>query len=88
MHAAASPGLWLQYALVALAVLLSAVYVARHRFPAAVRSLRSVLALSLLRGRKPAWVQHLGRSIAPPPAITADGACGGCNGCGPGPGKS
>ena len=75
-------GLLVQYTVIALAVVLSAVYVARRQFPAAVRRLRVLVALPMVRDGKPRWLQRLGRTIAPP-AQGAAGSCGGCNGCGP-----
>lgn len=75
-------GLLAQYAVIALAVLGSAIFVARRQFPGAVRRLRIALALPMLRERRPAWMRRLGRATAPPPT-PADPSCGGCNGCGP-----
>ena len=75
-------GLLLQYTVIALAVLLSAAYVARRQFPAAVRKLRVLVAVPMVREGKPRWMQRLGRAVAPPMQGTA-GSCGGCNGCGP-----
>ncbi|MGH8086563.1 MAG: DUF6587 family protein [Lysobacter sp.] len=75
-------GLLVQYTVIALAVVLSAAYVARRQFPAAVRRLRVALALPMVRDGQPRWVQRLGHTIAPPPQGAA-GSCGGCNGCGP-----
>lgn len=75
-------GLAVQYVLVALAVSVSAGYVAHRQFPGGVRRLRIALALPLVRAQRPAWLQRIGRRIAPAPRA-ADDACGGCNGCGP-----
>lgn len=77
-------GAWLlaQYLVIALAVLLSAGYVARRQFPGPVRRLRIACALPLVRDGRPAWMLSVGRWIAPT-ARASDGACGvGCNGCG------
>lgn len=78
-------GLWVQYVLVGLAVLASAVFVLRRQFPGAVRRLRTAVALPLLQPASPFWLRRLGRRIAPPPPARGD-ACGGCGpggGCGP-----
>lgn len=72
-----------QYAIVALAVTLSAWVVLRAQAPAFERRLRGALALPLLRVGRPDWMRALGRRIAPPPRASA-AACGGCDGCGPG----
>ena len=75
-------GLLIQYTVITLAVVLSTGYVARRQFPAAVRRLRVVLAVPMVRDDKPRWLQRLGRAVAPPTRGAA-GGCGGCNGCGP-----
>ena len=75
--------LWLQYAIVAAAVLASAWVVAKKQFPGSVRKLRVALAVPLLREGKPAWQRGLGRWLAPPGSRLGGGKdCGGCNGCG------
>lgn len=71
----------LQYAAVALAVLLSLAVVMQRQFPHATRRLRIACALPLLREGRPAWQRRLGRRIAP--AATVDAGCGGCDTCGP-----
>lgn len=78
-----SAGLLLQYAVIALAVLASIAVVMKRQFPNATRRLRVACALPLVREGKPAWVQALGRWIAPGSTRSAS-ACGGCDGCGPG----
>ncbi|MGQ4659638.1 DUF6587 family protein [Lysobacter sp. F6437] len=75
-------GLLLQYTVIALAVVFSAAYVARRQFPAAVRRLRVLVAVPMVREGKPRWMQRLGRAVAPP-VRGADGSCGTCDGCGP-----
>lgn len=80
-------GLLLQYVVVALAVALSAGYVARRQWPGLVRRLCIACAVPLLREGQAAWVRQVGRWIAPP-AQGSDGdgdGCGGCGGCGPTP---
>lgn len=78
-------GLLVQYLVIALAVLLSAGYVARRQFPGPVRKMRIACALPLVRDGRPSWMRSVGRWIAPA-AAGGDGACGtGCNGCGPTP---
>ncbi|MFD0738528.1 DUF6587 family protein [Lysobacter koreensis] len=76
-------GLLVQYAVIALAVVLSAGYVARRQFPGPVRRLRIACAVPMVRDGRPSWLRSVGLWIAPP-ALDGDGACGsGCNGCGP-----
>lgn len=76
-------GLLLQYVVIALAVLLSAGYVAIRQLPGPTRTLRIACALPLLREGRAPWLRAMGRWIAPPRGGDA-GACGtGCNGCGP-----
>lgn len=79
-------GLLLQYAIIALAVLASAWVVLKKQFPGTVRKLRGALALALLKPGRAAWLQALGRKVAPP-ASGSGGACGGCDSCGPTPPK-
>lgn len=73
-------GLSLQYVVVALAVIASAVYVVRTRFPATTRRLRGWLAIRLVDSGSP-MLANAGRRLAPTPRA-ADG-CGACNGCDP-----
>ena len=75
-------GLLAQYAVIAVAVLVSAVFVAKRQFPGAVRRLRIAMAVPMVREGRPQWLRNLGRRIAPP-GKQFDDACGGCNGCGP-----
>lgn len=80
-------GLLAQYLVIALAVLLSAAYVVRRQLPGPVRRLRIACAVLLVRDGRPAWMQGIGRWIAPAVATGGD-ACGtGCSGCGPSPGR-
>ncbi|VXB34245.1 conserved hypothetical protein [Luteimonas sp. 9C] len=74
-------GLFLQYIVVALAVLLSAWVVLKQQAPNAARRLRIAFALPLLRDGRPAWIRAVGRRIAPVPI--AANTCGGCDSCGP-----
>jgi hypothetical protein len=71
-----------QYVVIALAVLVSAGFVAKRQFPDSVRRLRIALAVPMVREGRPLWLRNLGRRIAPPGRVT-EGACGGCNGCDP-----
>lgn len=73
--------LLLQYAVIALAVLVSAAFVAKKQFPNATRRLRIACALPLVREDKPGWMRALGRRIAPPASLNGAGACGGCDSC-------
>jgi len=77
-----STSLLLQYAIIALAVLLSAWVVAKKQFPGSVRRLRVAIALPLLREGKPDWLRSIGRRVAPM-AQVGSSACGGCDNCGP-----
>jgi hypothetical protein len=77
-----SGSLLLQYVVIGLAVLASALHVANSRFPAGVRRLRVSMALPLLREGRPTWLRALGRRIAPSPSAMAATGCGGCNSCG------
>ncbi len=72
----------LQYGLIALAVLASVWVVFKKQFPGTLRRLRGSLALALVRPSRPAWLQALGRRLAPSPAADG-GGCSGCDNCGP-----
>ncbi|AEQ96381.1 DUF6587 family protein [Xanthomonas oryzae] len=74
----------LQYLVIAIAVLVSLWVVMKKQFPNVLRRLRRALARGLLRSGRPAWMQALGRRVAPPAAQNAS-ACGGCDSCGPTP---
>jgi hypothetical protein len=80
-------GLLLQYLVIALAALVSAWVVLKKQFPGTARRLRGALALPLVRPQRPAWMQALGRRIAPP-ASGGSAGCGGCDSCGPTPPKA
>ena len=73
-------GLLVQYAVIALAVLLSLWFVAKRQFPGALRRARLALAVPLVREGRPGWMRRLGRRIAPATAAGGN-SCGGCNGC-------
>ena len=77
-----STSLLLQYLVIGLAVLASALHVASSRFPAGMRRLRVAMALPLLRTGRAPWLRALGRWIAPLPSAMAGDGCGGCNSCG------
>ena len=77
-----STSLLLQYAVIALAVLLSAWVVAKKQFPGSVRKLRVALALPLLREGRAGWIRAIGLRISPV-VQGGDSACGGCDNCGP-----
>jgi len=74
-------GIFLQYVVVALAVLLSAWVVLKKQAPDATRRLRMALALPLMREGRAPWMRALGRRIAP--VTSARGTCGSCDGCEP-----
>ena len=76
----------LQYAIIAIAVVVSAWVVLKKQFPRPVRKARIALALPLLREGRAAWQRKLGRWIAPAGSLVngriAGKDCGGCDGCG------
>lgn len=74
--------LTVQYAIIAVAVVVSAWVVVKKQFPGPVRKARVTLALPLLRQGRADWVQRLGKWVAPPGFATTGKACGGCDGCG------
>ena len=78
-----SPGLLLQYLLIALAVIASLLVVMRKQFPNATRRLRIALAVPMLRDSAPASLKKVGRWIAPEPISRSSSSkdCGGCNSC-------
>lgn len=79
--------LGLQYALIALAVLVSAAVVMHKQLPGTTRRLRAAIALPLLRTKRAGWLQAIGRRVAPAPPA-GDSACGGCSsGCSTTPGR-
>lgn len=75
-------GLLVQYAVIALAVALSAGFVAHKQFPGGVRRLRVICAVPLVREERSPWLRRLGRWLAPRPRA-GEGGCGGCNSCEP-----
>jgi len=77
-----STGLLLQYVVVVLIVMVSAWVVLKKQFPGTVRKARGAIALGLVKPQRAAWLQALGRKIAPS-ASGGGGACGGCDSCGP-----
>ncbi|PPV06183.1 hypothetical protein XBLMG947_2839 [Xanthomonas bromi] len=79
--------LTLQYVVIAIAVLVSLWVVMKKQFPGVLRRMRGALALGLLLSGRPAWMQALGRRVAPPATQNAS-ACGGCDSCGPTPPRS
>ena len=74
-------GLVAQSAVVALAVLASAVVVAKRQFPDALRRLRIACAVPLVRERRARWIRGIGRWLAPRPRTAGDSGCGTCNAC-------
>ncbi|WP_017164298.1 DUF6587 family protein [Xanthomonas phaseoli] len=69
--------LTLQYLVIAIALLVSLWVVMKKQFPGVLHRLRGALALGLVRRGRPAWMQALGRRVAPP-----------ANSCGPTPPRS
>lgn len=73
-------GMFAQYTVIVMAVLLSIAFVAKKQFPAGWRRLRIACAVPLVReGRNP-WLQRMGRWLAPAPVAGASD-CGGCTSC-------
>ena len=76
----------LQYAIIAVAVVVSAWVVVKKQFPGPLRKLRIALALPLLHEGRARWQRALGRWIAPAGSLVngriAGSDCGGCDGCG------
>jgi hypothetical protein len=75
-----SLSLALQYAVIAVAVLVSAWVVFRKQAPNAARRLRIAIAVPLVREGRSGWMRAVGKWIAPAAKASADG-CGGCSGC-------
>jgi hypothetical protein len=72
-----------QWLIVGVAVIASALYVfARHR-PAAAARLRGMLVLAMVSPRRATWIRQVGRRLAPARRIALHD-CGGCGdkGCG------
>ena len=57
-------GLLLQYAVIALAALVSAWVVVKKQFPGTVRRVRTALALALLRPQRAPWLPNAPRYTA------------------------
>ena len=74
--------LFVQYIVIALAVVASAGYVMQKQWPEQLRSVRISCAMPLLREGRAAWMRSVGRIIAPAPRLAGEGGCGGCDGCG------
>lgn len=72
--------LFVQYTVIALAVVASLGLFMHKQFPAAVRRLRVACALPLVREGRAEWLRRVGRWIAPMPISTTTG-CGGCSSC-------
>ena len=72
----------LQYAVIAVAVVVSAWVVLKKQFPGPLRKARVALALPLLRDGRADWVQRVGKWVAPPGFAATGKTCGGCDGCG------
>ncbi len=75
-----SVSLALQYGLIMLAGVASAVFLVQKQWPVAVRQLRIACAVPLLREGSSKLMQRLGRLIAPKPNAANTG-CGSCNSC-------
>lgn len=70
----------LQWLIVVVAVVLSALFVFRKYAPATVRAWRQRMAIALMRDGNRGWRRSLGLKIAPDP-VAASRACAGCDGC-------
>ncbi len=75
-----SVSLALQYMLIGLAVVASAVFVVQKQWPAVVRRVRIACALPLLRDGSSKLMQAVGHLIAPRPTATK-AECGSCTSC-------
>ena len=71
--------LLVQYIAIAIAAMASIAYVIRTQWPAATRRARIACALTLMGSRRPAWMQRIGRRLAP--AARSAPTCGGCSSC-------
>ena len=73
---------WLiiQYAVIVVAVVVSAAYVFRSQCPRAARALRLRTAAWLLRPQRVQWLQSLGRRLAPATTV-GQASCNGCSSC-------
>lgn len=69
-----------QWIIVGVAVLLSAMFVFRKYAPNTVRRWRQQSAIALMRDGNRGWRRSLGLKIAPDPAA-ASKSCDGCDGC-------
>jgi len=74
-----------QYAIVVLMVLGSVWVVLKKQFPSAQRRLQATFAQWLLKQKRSAKIQALGRRLAPP--VQLGNTCGGCDNCPPRRGK-
>ena len=75
-------GLVAQYAVIAMAALVSAWVVFVKQCPQAARRLRVSVAVPMVRAGRPRWMVRLGQRIAPARVEGGDG-CGTCSGCAP-----
>lgn len=74
-----STGLFVQWAVVAIAVLASAAYLVHLRAPGLGPALRRRLAIVLLRPARGRLLRRLGRRLAPAPSVRMPAT--GCSGC-------
>jgi hypothetical protein len=77
-----STALFVQYLVIALAVISSTAYVVHRQWPRLWRRARIQCAVPLLREGRAGWMQRLGRAIAPVPRTAGAAGCGDCNHCG------
>ena len=72
----------MQWTIIVLAIVASAIYAMGKLAPNAVRRARTMLALMFLQPNAGRFERHLGRWLAPKPQ--SSGACGStsCSGCG------
>lgn len=79
-------GLLLQYAIVAVLVLISALVMFRKLAPHVATRWQAGMAASLNQPRRAHWMQRLGRRLQPKVATGNCGdGCNTCNSCGPTP---
>ena len=72
-------GLLAQYVVIAVVATGSIGYVIKTQWPGATRRARVACALALMASTRPAWMQRIGRRLAPAASTTS--SCGGCSSC-------
>ena len=73
--------LLLQYIAIAVACAASLAFVLQKQWPHGVRRMRIACAVPMVRTARPAWMQRVGKWIAPPTMPGGAGCDSGCDGC-------